>query len=44
MKLETLSVHAGYSPDPTTKPLLYLFTKQHLMHLMIRSMVRISLT
>ena len=42
MKLETLSVHAGYSPDPTTFSCWWCSIYQTTsMHLMIRNMVLI---
>ena len=43
MKLETIAVHGGYSPDPTTKAVAVPIIKRVRMRLMIAHMARICL-
>lgn len=44
MKLETLSIHAGYKPEATTKAVAVLFIKLLHLLLIIHNMALICLT
>ena len=43
MKFETIAIHGGYSPEPTTKSVAVPIYQTHHTHLMILNMEQIYL-